>query len=206
MSDHFIHINKLYQQSQWGQWDGHFKYSKFAEHVACELLARKKGWIVESVVCENNEYDAIVSGKKIEVKFSGFNDLHIEYCTASRKPSGIMTTKADYYLMINAGWARASGDNWDRVGKVRLIPVPKLQAMVIDALEGTGEIVRFDGTPGSHCIKIDPKSMNGTPTGDGYICDIGARHDEHDGWIFHFAGIKDFSNRYTDRLAVEVVA
>jgi len=193
-----VSVSKLWNDSHWKRWDDKYKYSKWGEAVACEWLARKKQWIVESVECEDSRYDAIVSGKKIEVKFQTSKNLSIEYCTDKMKPSGIMVTQSDYYLMINTGSSFIGGE-WHNVGKVRLIPTHQLQRKVFETLEHGGQIVVHKGSgtgPGSHCIEIDPKSM----INDGWIGDINFSKGA-DGSVFDFGPAPDmWSNQAIARI------
>ena len=106
--------------NEWNQ-DG-FTLNEKAEYQISKLVF---GDVIDHVSKGNTkEYDVqLTGGAKIEVKFTNNPKIFIETSYYDGTPSGLMTTQADYYLIVHTGY-------WKRkIGKIKLIPTETLMEL-----------------------------------------------------------------------------
>jgi hypothetical protein len=109
---------KIYHKDLWvvrsgWSWKNCFEYSNQAELAVANLLA-----LPDPTITQGNfpGYDFESAGVKYEVKFQNTVDVRIEHHQAkSGKPSGILTSTADKWIVISKGWTNQR----KLVGKIR---------------------------------------------------------------------------------------
>lgn len=165
-------VNKLWNPALWPNINDMFEYSKWAELVVCDWISPITHWDIDSITRgEDDRYDVLMSGHKIEVKFSSSENITIEYANAKKKPTGIFATQSEYYLVVHTGWANHM-DSWKKVGKIRLLDTNTLKSKVIDHIE-RGNFVALNDTagPGRRCVVLNSKTDFSRST-DGWLGDV----------------------------------
>jgi hypothetical protein len=102
-----------------------FEYSKQAEQALANLI----GIPCELAPGKFSAYDFTdpLTDTTYEVKFQFKPSINIEFQQSKNtNPSGIATSTADYWLMVNTGWSKAHG----LVGKVRKFAIADLKLAV----------------------------------------------------------------------------
>jgi hypothetical protein len=200
--NYVVNTKKLYT----GNYEQKWLYVNQAEEIAANFLAKHNKWMIDSYSRGNvPEYDVIMNGHKVEIKFQASKKLSIEYATAAGEMSGIMLTHAKYYLMINQGKSNHNG-MWVDVGKVRLIKVADLKkAFLKNLLAGESTVyhpVANSSEPGSRVVHINPKNDLPNYT-DGWITDIKYTININGEVEYHFDDIPNIKPFGTNTMPVD---
>lgn len=165
MSNMMIDVRRLWDKTLWTNSSDNYNYSTLCEGYVAEVIARRKQWTIDAITQgQDDRYDLMMSGKLIEVKVSSGYVLKLEYRRENGKPSGISTSKADYYAMLNA--------SRNGVGKLRLIPRAQLLELVYKKLEDG--VFKFaggaNGEQGYYYVPVNP--YDEMYNNDGWLCDV----------------------------------
>ena len=144
-----------------------YKYSESVETYISQMLSKQTNLPIQPVTTGfSPRYDFILGDKKIEVKITSKCKPEIEFCRYDARPSGLMTTHSDYYLIISPG-----GSKGKFVGKIRLIETDQLKLIMLDKIfhnEYTRYMPKFN-SPGAMVYQLDPKQTDDIWLGD---CDL----------------------------------
>lgn len=144
-----------------------YDYSNEAEEFIGKAIGDKFGLgYCNPTKGYNPAYDFMFGNKKIEVKFTSNCFPKIEFARGDNRPSGLLLSQADYYLMISPGGSRGKF-----LGKIRLYKREDLLKKFIEAVSNPlrAEFKYYPSSPnspGSICFTILPQETNDIWIGD----------------------------------------
>ena len=110
------------------------------------------------------EYDFCLNSKRIELKLTSRSNPCIEFSRADGRPSGLLLSESDYYLILSPG-----GSNGKFVGKLRMFKTVDLKEKMLKeiSLDKNIRVYPADSSgPGSAGFILNPKEINDIWVGD----------------------------------------